>query len=481
MKRAPVTDLVVFLPGIMGTRLADADGAAIWDLSGGALWRALRTFGKSVKGLRLPADTGDDHPGDGVRPVGVMPDLHAIPGIWHPVDGYTDLLGFLEQNFTLRRRLPNDPPGTAANLVEFGYDWRLSCRYNAHRLRKRVAEELERWRSSAPERADAQVVFLCHSMGGLVARHYVECLRGYETTRRLITLGTPHRGSLDALVHLVNGLRKGWGLFGVDLTGFARSLPSLHQLAPDYACVSTADGHELAYARDLTGLPGPDTKLLEDAARFHAELRQAAEAPGRDARTDLVAVVGVRQPTATTGVYAGGLLVPAWDIAGVDEGGDGTVPRLSARPANAAGTGSLTATAFTPNEQHGSLQNNRGVRDAIWGWLGQEPPFHRGPEDEDVPPLSVLAPSLLEHGVPYEVRVSVPGDVEGHDELLVVAELKPAGRRDGASRSLRNLGGGRYQGSFPAPEGGAYRLAVRVEGRAESTVTALTLVGESGE
>lgn len=89
MKRAPVTDLVVFLPGIMGTRLADADGAAIWDLSGGALWRALRTFGKSVKGLRLPADIGDDHPGDGVRPVGVMPDLHAIPGIWHPVDGST--------------------------------------------------------------------------------------------------------------------------------------------------------------------------------------------------------------------------------------------------------------------------------------------------------------------------------------------------------------------------------------------------------
>lgn len=56
----------------MGTRLANVDGGAVWDVSGGALWRALRTFSRSVKGLRLPVDTGDDHPGDGMHPVGVM-------------------------------------------------------------------------------------------------------------------------------------------------------------------------------------------------------------------------------------------------------------------------------------------------------------------------------------------------------------------------------------------------------------------------
>ncbi|WP_328870822.1 hypothetical protein OHT76_12290 [Streptomyces sp. NBC_00287] len=473
MKRAPVHDLVVVLPGIMGTRLANADGGAVWDVSGGALWRALRTFSQSVKRLRLPADIGNDHPGDGIRPVGVMPDLHVIPGIWHPVDGYNSLLDWLERNFTLRRRQPTDPPDTPTNLVAFGYDWRLSCRYNAHCLEELVAEELERWQSSAPERADARVIFICHSMGGLVARYYVECLGGHEVTRRLITLGTPHRGSLNALTHLVNGLRKGWGPFGANLTELARSLPSLHQLVPDYACVSTADG--LAYARDLTGLPGPDEKLLADAARFHEELRLGAEA--RNTRTDLVTVVGVRQPTATTASYADDLLVPAWEIDGVDEGGDGTVPRLSARPANAAGTGYLVGTSLTPNEQHGTLQHNRGVRDALWEWLGHEAPFHRGEEDMDVPALSVLAPSLLGHGEPYEVSVSVSGDYD----VQIVAELRPANGRPGSERCLRNLGGGRHRCVFPAPEGGAYRLAVWVEGRAESTVTALTLVGESGE
>ncbi|WP_260859704.1 hypothetical protein [Streptomyces cupreus] len=83
---------------------------------------------------------------------------------------------------------------------------------------------------------------------------------------------------------------------------------------PDYACVSTAEG--LVHARDLTGLPGPDGRLLADARDFHDELRRAAEAPGRDSRTDLVTVVGVRQPTATTGVYADGVLVPSWEIDG---------------------------------------------------------------------------------------------------------------------------------------------------------------------
>ncbi|MFE6339037.1 esterase/lipase family protein [Streptomyces sp. NPDC057798] len=478
MNRAPVHDLVVVLPGIMGTRLANADGGAVWDVSGGALWRALRTFSRSVKGLRLPPDIGDDHPGDGIRPVGVMPDLHVIPGIWHPVDGYDSLLRWLEQTFTLRSRQPSDPPGTPANLVEFGYDWRLSCRYNAQRLKERVTEELERWQSSAPERRDARVVFICHSMGGLVARFYVECLGGHEITRRLITLGTPHRGSLNALSHLVNGLRKGWGPFGANVTDLARSLPSMHQLLPDYACVSTPVG--LTHLRDLTGLPGPDEKLLADAGRFHEELRRAAEAPDRDSRTDLVAVVGVRQPTATTAVYSRGLLIPSWEIDGVEEGGDGAVPRLSARPANAAGTGHLVGTSFSPSEHHGSLQHNEGVRDALSGWLEFER-FHRGEDDKNTPRLSVLAPPLLAHGEPYEVSVTVPDEVRGHDELLVVAELRAAEGGSELSRSLRNLGGGRYRGVFPPPQGGAYRLAVWVEGRMESKVTALTLVGEPGE
>jgi len=43
----------------------------------------------------------------------------------------------------------------------------------------------------------AQVVLVCHSMGGLVARAYVRKYGGGQV-RRLITIGTPHRGSMHA-------------------------------------------------------------------------------------------------------------------------------------------------------------------------------------------------------------------------------------------------------------------------------------------
>ncbi len=466
MSRARVNDLVVVLPGIMGSRLANADGKPVWDLSGGALGRGLRTLGGSVKDLRLPKDIGDDHPGDAVVPVGLMPDVHALPGIWRPIDGYTDLLGWLERSFSLT---------LGENLVPFPYDWRLSCRYNAERLRKTVARSLGRWQDSAPERRDARVVFICHSMGGLIARHYVELLGGHEITRRVITMGTPHRGSLDALVHLVNGLRKGWGPLGLDLSGFARSLPSLHQLAPDYACVAGPEG--LAYARDLPGLPGVDPALLADAARFHADLRGAADRP---APVPLHAITGIAQPTLTTAELSGDDLTPLWLIDGDDERGDGTVPRLSARPTNAKNTDYAVPESHTPYEQHGSLQNNKGVRDALYGLLGHERPFHRGEGDDDVP-LSVLAPSFAAPGDPYEVAVTVPAEVPDHDALHLTAELRPTDGTEPVPRTLRSLGGGRYATVFPAPDPGAYRLSVQVTARAETTVTALTVVGEAGE
>ena len=55
-------------------------------------------------------------------------------------------------------------------------------------------------------------------------------------------MGTPHRGALNSLEQLVNGVRKGPGPFRVDLTEFARSLPAAYQLLPEYACLESGAG-----------------------------------------------------------------------------------------------------------------------------------------------------------------------------------------------------------------------------------------------
>jgi hypothetical protein len=93
MTRTP-TDLVVVLPGILGSTLRQ-DGHLVWAPSAGSVLRAIATLGRSLRRLRLPEDIGDDHPGDGVEAGGLMPDLHVLPGIWTPVKGYDRLLARL--------------------------------------------------------------------------------------------------------------------------------------------------------------------------------------------------------------------------------------------------------------------------------------------------------------------------------------------------------------------------------------------------
>ena len=52
------TDLVVVLPGILGSTLRQ-DGHLVWAPSAGSALRAIATFGGSVKRLELPAGIGD--------------------------------------------------------------------------------------------------------------------------------------------------------------------------------------------------------------------------------------------------------------------------------------------------------------------------------------------------------------------------------------------------------------------------------------
>ncbi len=54
--------------------------------------------------------------------------------------------------------------------------------------------EIERLRAATGQ---AQVILVCHSMGGLVARTYL-CEHGAARVRKLITIGTPHHGTVVA-------------------------------------------------------------------------------------------------------------------------------------------------------------------------------------------------------------------------------------------------------------------------------------------
>jgi hypothetical protein len=447
------TDLVVVLPGIMGSTLKDKDGHLVWAPSAGAALRAIGTLGRSLKQLQLPEGVGDDHPGDGVEPGTLMPDLHAIPGIWTPVTGYDELVGRLNKVAQ---------QGKIGAVLPVAYDWRLSNRHNAARLATIVEPALDRFRESSPDRAGAQLVFVCHSMGGLAARWYVEKRGGAGHTRKIVTLGTPYRGAAKAVEQLVNGVRKGVGRLAVDLGDFARSLPSLHQLLPDYACIDDAG---TLRRLDETAVPGLDTGMTRDALAFHADL--AAAERDRPASLDLThAIVGIEQPTWTSLTIAGAGVTALRTLDGADDRGDGTVPLPGAL---GHGLTPDTNRIHRVVEQHGNLQANNGALAELVGALTARRERYRGDEVA----VGVDVPDLVAVGEPLPVTV----DVEGGQQHAVRIEVVDERGRPVATRTPRMRDGHAETAIADlAPGGYEVRVAGLAAGSPVTPVTAAALV-----
>ncbi|MEV6218613.1 hypothetical protein [Nocardia sp. NPDC051833] len=431
------TDLIVVLPGIMGSTLTH-HGKPVWEPSAGAVLRAIATLGRSIKQLQLPDGIGDDHPGDGVTPGKLMPDLHVIPGLWTPIHGYTRLLDHLH------RMVEN---GGIGKVVAFPYDWRLSNRYNATRLARIVTDELGAWRDSHPTRADARAVFVCHSMGGLIARHYIEHHNGADHTKALITIGTPYRGAARAVDQLVNGVRKNIGPFGIDVTNFARSLPSIHQLLPDYACIEHTG---TLYRLDEITLPDLNSTMLADGLAFHNELTTVETQ--RPASLDTThAIIGVRQTTATTLRLDNGHLEALDTIDGDNDYGDATVPL----------TGALrhdlhpdTNRVRRVVENHGALQNHPAVLDEIESILTA--PVRR--RATGTIPIRVTAPELLTTGEPLTATIDIePGD---HRTPAIKAQLIAENGTHTHPTQQPRIRNNQAQITFPALPPGAHALLI---------------------
>ena len=452
--RYELHDFVVFLPGILGSTLS-RDGVLVWGPSAGAALRVVKTFGGSLKQLRLPEGVGDEHPGDGIEPVAVMPDLHVLPGIWTVQLGYERLLSWLESAFGLVRVRADGPPG---NFLPVPYDWRLSNRYNGRRLKTLVEPALERWRGLGGVYKDARVMFICHSMGGLVARWYIQREGGAEVTGKLITLGTPHRGALNSLEQLINGVRKGPWPFRIDLTEFARSLPATYQLLPEYACLESA--HGLVRTTEIA-LPELSTVMATDAMSFHDQLDDSAN-PSWETAFDLHPIQGQKQQTATTARLADGRVAASPTIEGRDEGGDATVPTLSAMP-KAVRPRSPVIRHVT--ERHGALQASQPVFDEIEGILSASEVVHRGPTGM---PVDVRVAEVFDAGEELTVEAVFPdGEAAPLEAWLVDEAGSVVGRERLTKRDPKGDQG--YGATLDPPPPGAYQVRVAGYGSARTT------------
>ncbi len=392
-------DLVVLIPGILGSVLR-REGRLVWGYSAKSIGRALLTGAASVReDLMLDGDDPTrDHLDDGMTADGLMPDLHLVPGFWK-IDGYSAARNGLCASFDLI-------PGR--NYFEFAYDWRRDNRVNARQLAKAAHEWLASWRTSGA--SDAKIVFVAHSMGGLVARYYLEVLGGWSTgsTRALITIGTPYRGSLNSLETLANGVSAG-PLPLSAMTDICRSCTSTYQLLPIFPCYDPGDGH-LVRVAEATGIPNLEPGRARAGLAFHHEIRDAVTQNRRDPKWEensyeVYPIVGRSQPTNYVGRLSGSSITMSEEHDGRALGGDGTVPRVSAIPLEFEDLGRRGDMYATP--KHGSLQNSQAVLAHLTGRINDFYTAFGGfrgatPAGDEI---GITTPDLVTTGDPITVRV----------------------------------------------------------------------------
>jgi hypothetical protein len=446
MAKRALRDVIVVLPGITGSVLR-ADGRDVWALSTGALWSWIRSGGDSLQRLRLR----DGDPGDMVAER-LMLTTHLVPGLVK-IDGYSSLVRLVRETFEI-------VPG--GNFIEFPYDWRLDNRIAARRLTQTVERALHDWRGRT-ENPAAKVIFVAHSMGGLVARYHLEVLEGWRDCRALVTFGTPYRGSLDALDYLANGYKKAF----VNLTEVMRSFPSVHQLLPIYRALRV--GGEYVRVTEAGRMDGIDAALAVDALAFHREIEakvtehQDDEDYRRDGYT-IVPIVGTRQPTLQSGVLADGRVsvgrsLPSW-IDPILADGDGTVPRAAAIPIELS---EAYRDTFVP-ERHGSLQCNAAILADIRGRLEQSQVRGlraiRGPAESPTaaerPAIALEVDDLYLPGEPVTIQAEL---VNTTSAVPLRARVEPAEPSPGlAARTVEMTPG--FELELAGLPAGLYRLTV---------------------
>ncbi len=144
-------------------------------------------------------------------------------------------------------------------------------------------EELARILAARVEQVRAEhgaehVDIVGHSMGALVARTYLQCLRGHERVRTFVSICGPHRGTLTAYALPLQGIRQ-----------MRPGSPLLATLGHDVSALHDVRVHCLYTPYDVMIVPAR-SGILDGAASVHRMPVSAHHRMLQDARVqDLVA------------------------------------------------------------------------------------------------------------------------------------------------------------------------------------------------
>jgi pimeloyl-ACP methyl ester carboxylesterase len=479
-------DLIIVLPGIMGSELRKANGELLWGMSWRMIWNLLMHGGFAT--LTLPEDDPEEDVVDAVTATGLMPIAQIIPGFWK-IDFYTAVVTKLQSDFPEAFRAVatreaifagpisgRDATGRLglANLLEFPYDWRRDNRVAARHLKTLIDQQADAITRSTGDRPRA--ILVAHSMGGLVARHYLSVGGGWESCKALFSYGTPYRGAPQSLHYLMNGY-PGMPAYVADVL---RSFTAVYQLLPAYPVVLPDGATEYRRVHEVPSLPGVDSERAKAGRQFHEDMLEKAS----DELPDdcyFLPYVGIGQPTTQAFHWDGSAyrlsedLPPfpgtdartAAEAAKVFAGGDGTLPRISATPLEFS---KRRIERFVV-ERHASLLTNVALLNELVQLIrelqeGEELGQYWAPPGEavvestpDEPMLSVHLDDLYDDGLPVTVRLRVvSGNPMSPPEVTILPVDNPA---LALTMKAAPVSGDAWEVTFPPQTANLYHVEAR--------------------
>lgn len=462
-------DAVVIVPGIMGSELYDTvTQKTIWGLSGVSWLLKAWTRPRGLEPLRL---TPEELEGKTTRVKATQLMRHSS---WTPYlqgfEPYTNLISAV-------RGCVADP----AAILEFAYDWRLPVAVNGRLLAEAARRHLTTWRlHSAHDEArrnrvderPARLVFVAHSMGGLVARAALDATHDSDLaddTRAVLTLGTPFYGAVKATAILNTGRGAPVPLPHQQLQSISATMPGLHDLLPQYTCLIEGNNIRRLTPNDVTRIGG-NAELAQAADTFHAKQANVM-LPGH------WAVAGTNQATMQSLTIRDGVVDPHHH--GVRQHSSGDFirdPRGSLRFYDVKGDGTVykdsaaVGPAVTPLPlQHGAVASDRVALKAVAEILRDDE--HLGPP-QGAPGCGLDVPDLVEVGTPWNIMLSGVDSLAG----LRCEMVDVAGQN---SQVLKlNWGDGHIRARATVSVPGLYRVTVRtIDGH---VITQLVLASEPG-
>jgi hypothetical protein len=433
--------LVVVIPGIGGSTLADDDGRMVYHMDTSSMVARIR----DPQVLEI---------GNSLRPTGLIGAYSVV--FKQLVTGYENLMTALTQKLGLSQaQVATAGPELVApdaSLLAFPYDFRQPVQETAVVLDR----ELRRRAQGRP------VVLVAHSMGGLVAAWWWAFLGEGINVAEIITLGTPYRGAAKALEVLVNGIRFG-GVEQSKITAVLRDWGSVFDLLPHYQAIEgNPDGPYPYQLPPSMTMAMPDfSTRAQKAYDANKELHRTLEEKTRERKNPFTTYYSQGHATPGRAVVEADRLITLKEnppqLTDHWNSGDGTVPVFSTIPPfledEIKGRRRLSKKHQDLVEEERFLEHmSEYVRDRL-------PTEARGDEGEG--PLAYLQVDLNDVVPAREfqtVRVSVV-NVRGEELAAGGVDGSVAGQKFQAERD-----GGSWIAQLPPLDEGVYRLRISAVG-----------------